>query len=89
MAGAQLQPPPISMGLRAAFAPSSASRLAMFWIFRRAAFSSSRFSVSNFATSSSPIASAMVTRPSYAADLVMLGPRTRAREERVEDFLPR
>jgi hypothetical protein len=47
-----------------ACAPTSASRLPMVCIFRRAVFSSSRFLLSNFATSSSPIASAIVTRPS-------------------------
>ena len=35
--------------------------------FRRATFSSSRFAFSSLATSSSPIAWAIVTRPSYAA----------------------
>ena len=50
-----------------AFAPTSASRLPMVCIFLRAVFSSSRFSLSSVATSSSPIASAIVTRPSYAA----------------------
>ena len=47
-----------------AFAPTSASRLPMVCIFRRAVFSCSRFSPSNLATSSSPMASAIVMRPS-------------------------
>ena len=60
-------PPAISMPYAVAFAPTSASRLPMVCILLRAAFSSSRFSLSNLTTSSSLIASAMVTRPSYAA----------------------
>jgi uncharacterized protein (DUF1778 family) len=63
-----LRPPANLPGSYAvAFAPTSASRLPIVCIFRRAVFSSSRFSVSNLATSSSPIALAVVTSPSYAA----------------------
>ena len=59
-------PPPANLprSYAVAFAPTSASRLPMVCIFLRAVFSSSRFLLSNFATSSSPIASAIVTRPS-------------------------